>query len=91
VTATATVRRRVAVRDPQGLHARPCAAVAKTMRKFECAATLGAGGRTADARSVLDLLGLGLVTSTEVEITATGRDAPACVDALATLLLMPPG
>jgi len=91
VTTAETVRRRVSVADPQGLHARPCAAVAKTMRKFECSATLRAGGRTADARSVLELLGLGLVTATEVEIVATGRDAPGCVDALARLLLTPPG
>ncbi len=89
--AAETVRRRVAVRDPQGLHARPCAALAKAMRRFECAATLGAGGRSADARSVLELLGLGLVTATEVEIVATGRDAAACVDALAHLLRTPPG
>lgn len=90
VSEDATVRRRVAVRDPQGLHARPCAAIAKAMRRFRCRAVLALGGKEADARSVLDLLGLALLTATEVEIRATGEDAAACADALATILATPP-
>ncbi len=90
MTAAATVRRRVTVADPQGLHARPCAAVAKEMRRFRCQAELAVGERAADARSVLDLLGLAIVASSEVELRATGPDAAECVDALARLLTAPP-
>jgi phosphotransferase system HPr (HPr) family protein len=77
-TATATF----AVGDKQGLHARPCARIAKAAQKCRCAVVARFDGRTADAASVLELLGLNATGGSLVEITATGRDALRCLEAI---------
>ena len=46
------------VGDKDGLHARPCTRVARTAAKFRCDVVAEWNGRTADATSVLELLGL---------------------------------
>ena len=81
-----TVTRTVRIADPEGLHARPCAALAKAAQRFRCDVVLAAGGRTGNAKSVLELLGMGLLSSTDAEIRATGDDAEECVRVLAELL-----
>ncbi len=74
------------VADPDGLHARPCAQIARAAAAFRCRVVLAHGGREADARSVLELLSLGVLRSLEVEIRATGDDAERCVAAIAALV-----
>ena len=79
-------RRTVRVADPEGLHARPCAAVARAAAKFRSRVVVVHDGREADARSVLELLALGVLSSSEIELRATGDDAEACVAALAAIV-----
>jgi phosphotransferase system HPr (HPr) family protein len=47
---------------------------------------LAANGRCANAKSILELLALGAEGGTELVITASGDDAAAAVDELATIL-----
>ncbi|MCE9634666.1 MAG: HPr family phosphocarrier protein [Planctomycetes bacterium] len=72
--------------DPDGLHARPCTRVARAAEDYRSEVTLTCDGKTADARSVLALLGLGVISAADVEIRARGEDATACVDAIAGAL-----
>lgn len=80
------VRRTVRVGDPDGFHARPCAAIARAAQRFRCRVVIVHEGREADARSVLEMMTLGVLTRTEIEIRATGDDAGACVAALLPLV-----
>ena len=84
--AARTVRRIVRVVDPDGLHARPCTRIARAAERFECRIVVLHGGREADARSILDLLGLGVLQAADIELHATGDDAAACVAALARIV-----
>jgi phosphocarrier protein len=79
-------RRLVRVADPEGLHARPCAAIAKTAAKFKSRAVVVHDGHEADARSVLELMTLAVLSSTDIQLRATGEDAEACVAALAAVV-----
>ena len=82
LTSGHSVRRTATVVDREGLHARPCTRIARAAQKFKCDATIGYGGATADARSILQLLGLAVPGGATVEIVAVGNDAAACVDAV---------
>lgn len=88
LTVAPEVRRSVTVRvaDPDGLHARPCARIARAAQAFRCRVVLSHGGREGDAKSVLELLGLAVLRSADVELIATGDDADACIAALAPLV-----
>lgn len=90
MTPQRVVRVTVRVLDPEGLHARPCAAIARAAAAFRSRVEVSHAGRTADARFVLQLLELSVLTSADVEIHAVGDDAAACAAAIAKLLAVPP-
>jgi phosphotransferase system HPr (HPr) family protein len=77
-----------AVRLPEGvdLHARPAGVVVREAAGFQAAVVLRAGGRQADAKSILQVMALGATGGTEVEVQATGNDASAALDAVAGVL-----
>lgn len=75
--------RRVTVTDPAGLHARQAAGVVRAASRFGSRITFRHGGREANARSIIELLGLAIGPSTEVSLVAEGDDAEAALDAVA--------
>ena len=91
--ATATIsaeaggqRRAFQVPFEHGLHARPAALVASTLRPFQAQVTVHAHGRDANARSTVALMALGLQRGERIEVSASGSDAPAALSALGALL-----
>ncbi len=75
---------------PKHLHARPAGQVAQTAaRHADMTIDLVAGGRRANARSVLAVMGLGAVTGSEVQVTAVGPGAEAAADEICRILAMP--
>ena len=74
--------RRLIVPLRQGLHARPAALLAQRARAFEAQVTLAAHGRSANARSVVSIMALGVRHGDEVGLTAAGRDASRAIASL---------
>jgi phosphocarrier protein HPr len=68
------------------LHARPAGALAVAAGRFTSAVSVTAGGQTADAKSVLGVMGLGATSGQPVRVAAAGPDAAAAVAALITIL-----
>jgi phosphocarrier protein FPr/phosphocarrier protein len=66
----------------QGLHARPAALLAQRAKAFGAAATLRAHGRSANARSVVAIMALGVRQGDELTIEASGTDAAQSVAGL---------
>jgi phosphocarrier protein len=73
---------RLRVLDPSGLHGRPAAQVVRTSARFASRISIEAGGRSADAKSLIGLLGLTIRPGSDITIVADGPDAG---DALAAL------
>lgn len=69
-----------------GIHARPAARIGQAARGFEAEVEVVHGGRRANVRSAVALMGLGLKLGDEVTIEAQGRDAVAALDAVAELI-----
>ncbi|HEY6496578.1 MAG TPA: HPr family phosphocarrier protein [Trebonia sp.] len=68
------------------LHARPAGALAVAAARFAAAVSLSAGAKTADAKSVLGVMGLGATSGQRVTVTADGPDADEAVAALIAIL-----
>ena len=68
------------------LHARPAGALAVAAGRFASAVSVTAGGHTADAKSVLGVMGLGATSGQHVTVSAAGPDAQEAVAALITIL-----
>ena len=69
-----------------GLHVRAAAMVVRTMTPFSSKVSIPAGGSTADARSVLDLLTLSASKGTKIFVEAEGDDAEAALAKLGDLI-----
>ena len=81
--AAGSASRRLTVLFDHGIHARPAALLAGSLRTLAADVRLLAHGREANARSTVALMGLGVQHGEEIEIRATGPDAQNAVTALA--------
>ena len=69
------------------LHARPAGALAVAAARFSSAVSLTVhGGSTADAKSVLGVMGLGATTGQHITVAAEGPDAEEAVAAIVAIL-----
>ncbi|MDR2503389.1 MAG: HPr family phosphocarrier protein [Deltaproteobacteria bacterium] len=75
----------VTVLGDWGLHARPAASLARTSQGFTAEVRLNAGDRSADAKSILDILNLAAGSRTELMLTCRGADAHEAGDAISRL------
>jgi len=74
------------VEHKEGLHARPAALFVKTASSFESEITVKNGDRTANAKSMLSVLTLGVNQGTEISICANGEDADEALAQLEALI-----
>ncbi|MBX3449458.1 MAG: HPr family phosphocarrier protein [Planctomycetaceae bacterium] len=78
-------RRVVIVQNEHGLHIRPCSLIAATAQKYQSTLTVTNGTTRADGKRVLELMTLGALPGTELELLAIGADAPALLDEVSEL------
>jgi len=82
----AAYERTVRVDAAHGLHARPAARIAALLRPFAAEVSLAVADRSANARSTVAMLGLGVRRGDELRIVGRGADRAAAVDAVAELI-----
>ena len=76
----------VVVRCESGLHNRQATYFVQKANEFECSIWLESGNRKMNAKSLLGIMSLGIVTGATVILTASGNDEEAAVNALEQLL-----
>ena len=72
----------VVVRCESGLHNRQATYFVQKANEFESSIWLESGSRRMNAKSLLGIMSLGVVTGTTVTLSASGPDAEAAVNAL---------
>ena len=77
----------VIVRCESGLHNKQATYFVQKANEFESSIWLESGSRKMNAKSLLGIMSLGVVTGSKVTLIAAGPDAEAAVTALETLLL----
>ena len=68
------------------LHARPAGALAVAAGRFASTVSVTVSGSTADAKSVLGVMGLGATSGQHITVSAAGPDAREAVTALIAIL-----
>ena len=76
----------VVVRCESGLHNRQATYFVQKANEFECSIWLESSNRKMNAKSLLGIMSLGIVTGATVVLTASGNDEEAAVNALEQLL-----
>lgn len=75
----------VKVLNDEGLHARPAGMLVKTASAFTSEIELSVDGDTANAKSIMSIMGLGLTKDSMVTISAKGDDAEAALKEITSL------
>ena len=76
----------VVVRCESGLHNKQATYFVQKANEFESSIWLESGSRKMNAKSLLGIMSLGVVTGSKVNLIAAGPDAEAAINALEVLL-----
>ena len=76
----------VVVRCESGLHNKQATYFVQKANEFESSIWVESANRKMNAKSLLGIMSLGIVTGATVTLSAMGADAEAAVNALETLL-----
>ena len=76
----------IVVRCESGLHNRQATYFVQKANEFECSIWLESGSRKMNAKSLLGIMSLGIVTGATVVLSASGNEEEAAVNALEQLL-----
>ncbi len=72
--------------NPSGLHARPAGLIQQTAKQFHASVEIQANGRTAQALSPIEMMGLSARKGQTILIRTSGQDAQEALDALSKLV-----
>jgi phosphocarrier protein HPr len=73
------------IKNKVGLHARPAALFVQTANRFKSTITVMQGETSANAKSILNILTLGVGSGSVVTVVAEGEDADEALKALKEL------
>ena len=76
----------IVVRCESGLHNRQATYFVQRANEFDCSIWLESGNRKMNAKSLLGIMSLSIVTGTIVVLSASGNEEEAAVNALELLL-----
>ena len=76
------VSKKVVIQNPTGLHLRPAGILCKTAMQFKSMITFTFDNTTANAKSVLSVLGACVKSGYEIEIICEGSDEQAALAAM---------
>ena len=85
-SAVDPVRRRFEIANRFGLHARAAALLVQTVAQYETDIVVTKDGQDVNGKSIIGLMMLAAGQGSLIEVTATGRDAAAALEAIATLI-----
>lgn len=80
------VTKEIVVRCESGLHNKQATYFVQKANEFECNIWLESGNRKMNAKSLLGIMSLGIVTGATVNLSADGENAENAVEALEVLL-----
>ncbi len=62
------------VKDPEGMHARPASLLVKKAQEYQSEVKLAVADKTADAKRIFGVMGLGVAQGDVVKVTVDGPD-----------------
>lgn len=76
------VSQKVVIKNPTGLHLRPAGELCKEAVKYQSSITFGFKGGTANAKSVLSVLGACIKSGDTIEFVCEGEDEEEALKAV---------
>ena len=77
---------RYIIKDAEGIHARPAGELVKEAKNFASTVKVVKGDKSADAKKIFGLMGLGVKQGEEIQVQIEGEDEQQAAAALAAFL-----
>lgn len=81
------IEKEIVVKCESGLHNRQATYFVQKANEFNCTVYLESENRRMNAKSLLGIMSLGVITGATVSLSAEGSDAEAAIGALEQMLL----
>ena len=81
------INKEIVVRCESGLHNKQATYFVQKANEFECGVWIESGNRKMNAKSLLGIMSLGIVSGNTVNLVASGSDEESAIEALEALLL----
>ncbi len=76
----------IIIKSANGLHARPAGIFAKKATEFQSAITVKSAKGSANAKSIMSIMSLGIDQGAEITIVADGTDETVAINELSKIL-----
>lgn len=76
----------ILISNPQGLHARPATLLVQKATTFKSEVTLEYNGKSANAKSLIGVLSLGVNKGNTINLTTNGTDEEAALEEVAKII-----
>lgn len=80
------MQKKVVIKNPTGLHARPAAELVKKAGSFPCNVTLVKGEKKSNAKSIISVLSLGVGQNDEITVITEGEKEQEALAAIVEFL-----
>lgn len=74
------VSKKIIIKSPEGLHARPATEIVKAATKYTASVELDVNGNKYNAKSVLNIMSAGIKNNTEITLVCNGVDEKNALD-----------
>ena len=81
------LKKKIKIKNPQGLHARPASTFVKIANKFESDVNVKRGSETVNGKSIMGLMMLAASQGSVIELEVSGSDAEVMIEELESFLL----
>ena len=81
------IKKRLKIRNAQGLHARPASVFVKIANRYEAEVAVKKGSEKVNGKSIMGLMTLAANKGSTLEIEASGPDADKAMEALERFLM----
>jgi phosphocarrier protein len=78
----ALIKKKIIIKNKQGLHARPAALFVQVANKFDSIITVKKGKDAVNGKSIMGILMLGAERGTEIFVEVEGNDAHLAIEEL---------
>jgi phosphocarrier protein HPr len=76
------IEKKLTITNETGIHARPASQFVTLLNGFKSSIQIIKGTRTANAKSIINILSLALVKGTEIIVKVDGTDEQAAMDSI---------
>ncbi|MBP2642957.1 MAG: hypothetical protein H6Q67_844 [Firmicutes bacterium] len=80
------MEKKVVITNPTGLHARPTAILVQKASSFPCSVSIVKEGKKANAKSIMNIMALGVKQHDEVNVVTEGDQEAEALAAIVELL-----